>query len=237
MSGLAEQELDQSPTTLWFKRAGLLVSVLGVLGALGWLLSGAGQHGAASGTKRQTVSIKVLPDTPPPPPPKQEERPQPKQEPKQTMQMDAPKQVQAPVEAPPQLKMEGAAGDGPSAFGAGSISKDYQGGAVGTGDGGGTGTQSSRAQFRFFINTARQQLKDELERQLKTDESVIVADFSIWLTASGEIQRYDIQSTGKPAVDGQVKAALAQTAHALKLVPPPGLPLPVKFRLSLKPIG
>ena len=75
----------------------------------------------APSAKKQTVAIKVLPDTPPPPPPKPEDKPPPpKEEPKQVMQMDAPK-VQTPQQAPAQLKMDGAAGDGPSAFAAGQV--------------------------------------------------------------------------------------------------------------------
>lgn len=180
-------------------------------------------------SKRQTVAIKVLPDTPPPPP-KEDKPPPPKEEPKQVMQVEAPK-VQAPQEAPPQLKMEGPAGDGPSAFAGGAITKDYVGGPTGSG----TGTQSNRAQFQFFTNTARQQIKDEVERHLKTDAQQMVAEFSIWLTPAGDIQKYEVASTGNAQFDAQIKAALADSQ--LRLPPPPGLPQPLKFRMTLRPQG
>ncbi|WP_374593324.1 TonB C-terminal domain-containing protein [Aquabacterium sp.] len=236
MSGLAEQEINQSPARVWAGRVALVGGIAAALGLGAWLLSG--MSAKVSSPKKQTVAIKVLPDTPPPPPPpKPEDKPPPpKEEPKQVMQMEAPK-VQAPVDnQPQQLKMEGPAGDGPSAFAGGSITKDYVGGPVGDGTGG-TGTQSSRAQYKFFINTARQQLKDQLERNLSSAERQITAEFSIWLSPAGEIQRYEVAPTGKSDVDSQVKSALSQTARDLKLPPPPGLPQPLKFRLTLQPLG
>lgn len=231
MSGLAEQELDRSPARLWAGRIALVVGIAAVLGLMAWLLSGVSAK--SSTPKKQTVSIKVLPDTPPPPPPPpKDDKPPPPQEPKQTMQMEAPK-VQAPQEAPAALKMEGPAGDGPSAFAGGAITKDYVGGPTGTG----SGTQSNRAQFQFFFNSARQQLKDEIERHLKTDSPELTAVFSIWLDSSGAIKRFAVDSSGNAETDAQIKAALDETARSLRLQPPPDLPQPMKFRVSLRPLG
>lgn len=236
MTGLAEQELNQSTTRVWLGRVALFGGIAVALILIGWLISGISVK-TGGGAKKQTVAIKVLPDTPPPPPPppKPEDKPPPPQEVKQTMQMEAPK-VQAPQEAPAALKMEGAAGDGPSAFAAGSVSKDYVGGPVGNGNGG-TGTQSNRAQFQFFFNTAKQQLKDEIERHLKTDSPELTAVFSIWLDNNGSIKRFVVAPSGDAETDAQVKAALDETSRALRLQPPPDLPQPMKFRLSLRPQG
>lgn len=232
MTGLAEQELNRSPARDWLGRIGLIAGIVAALGLVVWMLSGLGAKSSAP--RRQTVAIKVLPDTPPPPPPPKEDKPPPpKEEPKQVMQAEVPK-VQAPQEAPPQLKMEGAAGDGPSAFAAGAVNKDYIGGPIGTGAG---GTQSDRAKFQFFVRTARQQLKDELERHLKTDARQLTTEFAVWLGSNGAITRYEVAPTGSPQTDAQVKAALADTARALRLTPPPDLPQPLKFRLSLQPQG
>ena len=229
MSGLAEQELNQSSARVWAGRVALIGGIAAALGLGAWLLSG--MSAKVSSPKKQTVAIKVLPDTPPPPPPKPEDKPPPpKEEPKQVMQVEAPK-AQAPQEAPAQIKMEGPAGDGPSAFAGGAITKDYVGGPVGSG----SGTQSSRAQFQFFTTTARQQIKDEIERHLKTEAAQLVAEFSIWLSASGELQKYELVPTGNAQLDAQVKAALSESQ--LHLPPPVGLPQPLKFRMSLRPQG
>lgn len=234
MTGLAEQELNQSPARVWAGRLALVGGIAAALGLGAWLLSG--MSAKVSAPKKQTVAIKVLPDTPPPPPPKPEDKPPPpKEEPKQVMQMEAPK-VQAPVDnQPQQLKMEGPAGDGPSAFAGGAITKDYVGGPVGNGTG--SGTQSSRAQFQFFFNTAKQQLKEEIERHLRADAPELTAVFSIWLDGSGAIRRFAVDSSGNAEADAQIKAALDETARSLRLQPPPDVPQPLKFRLSLRPQG
>ena len=111
------------------KRILIGAAVVAVLALIAWGLSHINLGSGHAGPKRQTVKI-TLPDSPPPPPPKQEEKkPEPKEDNKPTQQME-----QKPIEAPPQpaqsLKMEGAAGDGPSAFSAGSVNKDYTSGQV-----------------------------------------------------------------------------------------------------------
>lgn len=233
MSGLAEQELNRSPAREWAGRLALIGGIAAVFGLGVWLLSGTSAK--APSAKKQTVAIKVLPDTPPPPPPKPEDKPPPpKEEPKQVMQMDAPK-VQTPQQAPAQLKMEGAAGDGPSAFAAGQVSKDYVGGPIGGGTG--TGTQSSRAQFQFFFNSAKQQLKDEIERHLRSDAPELTAVFLIWIDGNGAIRRVAVEPSGRAEADAQVRAALDEATRDLRLPPPPDLPQPLKFRLRLRPQG
>src|ERR1700679_200002 len=76
----------------------------------------------AGGSKRQIARIMILPDTPPPPPPPEEKKPPPKEEQTRQQQIVTPKQEMPP--APPQLKMEGTAGEGPSAFAAGESKQD-----------------------------------------------------------------------------------------------------------------
>ena len=74
------------------------------------------------------------------PPPKEE---QPKQ------QVEAPKQ-QTPPE-PRQLKMEGQAGEGPSAFAAGEVKQDYIGGDIGDG-----------SRYAGYVSRLEQMIQDEL---------------------------------------------------------------------------
>ena len=190
------------------------------------------------GPRRLVAKFSILPDTPPPPPPppKEEKKPEPpKEDPKQVMREEQIKQAEAPKPAEA-LKMEGAAGDGPSAFAAGSVAKDYAGGAPTTG-GGPAGTPADRAQERFYANSARQLLQGEIERHLKADADTLTATFAIWLASDGAIQRFELTPSGNDANDAALRAALDETRRQFKLPPPPALALsqPMRFRLSVRP--
>lgn len=196
-------------------------------------------HMKADAPKRQVAKISILPDTPPPPPPppKEEKKPEPpKEEPKQVIREEQIKQVEAPKPAEA-IKMEGAAGDGPSAFAAGSVNRDYAGGTPGTGTGGPAGTASDRAQERFYANTARQLLQSEIEKHLRSDAEQLTATFAIWLDKEGGIQRFELSPSGNDGNDSALRAALDETRRQLKLPPPPALALsqPMRFRLSVRP--
>jgi len=196
-------------------------------------------HMKADAPRRQVAKISILPDTPPPPPPppKEEKKPEPpKVEPKQVIREEQIKQVEAPKPAEA-IKMEGAAGDGPSAFAAGSVSKDYSGGAPATGSGGPGGTASDRAQERFYANTARQMLQSAIEKHLRSDAEQLTATFAIWLDKDGGIQRFELSPSGNDANDTAMRAALDETRRQFKLPPPPALALsqPMRFRLSVRP--
>lgn len=217
---------------------------LKILAAIGFVLLALAawwgiKHMKAEAPRRQVAKISILPDTPPPPPPppKEEKKPEPpKDEPKQVMREEQVKQVEAPKPAEA-IKMEGAAGDGPSAFAAGSVNRDYAGGAPGTGSGGPAGTAADRAQERFYANSARQLLQSEIERHLKSDAEQLTATFAIWLDKDGAIQRFELSPSGNDSNDAALRAALDDTRRQFKLPPPPALALsqPMRFRLSVRP--
>ncbi len=197
------------------------------------------KHMKAEAPRRQVAKITILPDTPPPPPPppKEEKKPEPpKEELKQVMREEAPKPVEAPKPAEA-IKMEGAAGDGPSAFAAGSVNRDYAGGTPVTGSGGPAGSAADRAQERFYANTARQLLQAEIEKYLKADAEQLTATFAIWLDKDGAIQRFELSPSGNDGNDFALRAALDETRRQFKLPPPPALALsqPMRFRLSVRP--
>lgn len=193
-----------------------------------------------SGPARQVAKIRLLPDTPPPPPPPPREEPKPKPvEQAKARPVEQLKPVESPPPRPEPLKMEGAAGDGPSNFAAGSVGKDYTGGEpVSTGAAsGGTGTASDRAGERFFANNARQLLRDEIERHLKSEASQLTAVFSVWFNGDGGIRRFELVPTGNATADSELSAALDETSRAFRLQPPAGLTQPLRFKLSLRPLG
>ena len=208
----------------------VVVGVLALLLVLGWAISHI-SLGTSGPPKRQVVKI-TLPDLPPPPPPKVEEKkPEPKQENKPTQQME-----QKPVEAPPQqaqaLKMEGAAGNGPSAFSSGSVGKDYIGGPIGQGTGDGA---AQRQRMMFYANAVKQQLKDALERHLQSDERQITVTFELWIGSDGRIAKYRVEPSGSEQAQRDVKTAFDQVVDDTQFAPPGDAPQPLKMRMTLLP--
>lgn len=190
--------------------------------------------------KRQIAKIAVLPDTPPPPPPpppkeQKPEPPKPEQRPQpQAEQVDKP--PPAPANEP--IKMEGAAGTGPSAFAAGSVTQDYRGGTPTVG-----GTAASapsvadRAQERLYAGTVRQMLRDEIERQLSPEAGELTASFALWVAGDGRISKWEFDGGTVPPRAELLKTALDRSAETLRLPAPPALTLPMRFRLTLRPGG
>lgn len=213
------------------RKAGLAVLVVGIVALAFW---GVSQIKLDKGhaPKRQTVKI-TLPDTPPPPPPKQEEKkPEPKEDNKPAPQMEQ-KQIEAPPQVAQTLKMEGTAGDGPSAFSSGSVGKEYSGGAVATGPAGGTG--SDRAKYQFYVSSTKQLLKDALERHLQTDEKRVTVTFSLWIAADGRIAKYQIEPTGNERTQADLQTAFEQASQDTKFPVPGDTPQPLRLRMTLLP--
>ena len=208
------------------------VLVLALLG-VGWFIySQMGQSGG--GPKRQTVKIAVLPDAPPPPPPppKEEKRPEPKPEDNKPEP-----QEQKPIEAPPepqQLKMEGAAGDGPSAFGAGSVNNEYRGGAIGAGG----GTVGDRLAASSYGNAVKRDIDNWLQRQAALRRA---GDYSlpilIWVRADGSVERVRlVGSSGDEGTDQTLREALDRFP-GFRNPPPAGMPQPISLKLSNRRAG
>ncbi len=183
---------------------------------------------------RQVSRIAVLPDTPPPPPP-----PQRKEEPKPEQRAAA---QQPQREAPPApkadapIKMDGPAGDGPSAFAAGAVSQDYKGGAPVVGGGASAPSVADRALERLYANSVRQMLHDEIERQLGRDAGELTSSFAIWIAADGRIDRFELDPGALPEKDEPMRLALEASSRSLRLPPPPST-APLRFRLTVRPAG
>lgn len=233
MSINASNDDDSKPGVTRFIVPGGIA--LGLIGAA--LLVHSLMGSGPSAPKRQTVKIAVLPDTPPPPPPpKPEKPPEPKPQDNTPQPQDQPKVTEAPPE-PQQLKMEGAAGDGPSAFSAGSVSSDYKGGAIGAGNGASAPSAGDRAKFNFYAKSAQQVLRAELDRTLARDVIRLGARLQIWIDASGRIDRYEVKGLSDAAAQNQVRAAMQDISKGFRLVPPAGLPQPLEMRLSVNPLN
>lgn len=181
--------------------------------------------------RRQMVKIAVLPDTPPPPPPpKEEKKPEPeKVEAKPQPTPEQPKPVETPP-APQQLKMDGPAGDGPSAFAAGQVSQEYKGGEIGTGQG------ANRLQYAFFTNRLTRHIQSELAR----DDDLKGLDYRVnvrlWLTPTGGMQKVELlSSTGNAEHDRDLRQALMQLPPVDQM--PANLPQPLTLRITNRVTG
>jgi hypothetical protein len=215
------------------RRLAIAVAVLVVLALVVWLARKLASH-SESGPKKQVAKISILPDTPPPPPPpppKERKEEPPKAEQRQQQPDNTPK-----PQASETLKMEGAAGNGPSAFAAGSVSKDYQGGAP---VGGGTSgpSASDRAAERLYAGTVRQMLRDEIERQLPAEAGELQATFALWVANDGRLSRWELDPSTPPASQATLEQALKRSAEGLRLPAPNAVPQPLRFKLTLRANG
>ena len=232
MAALAESSLEPVTPRQWALRVALVLAAIALVAGL--VVGIKSLLGAPTAAKRQMARIAILPDTPPPPPPKEEKKPEPpKDEPKQAMREETVKQ-EAPRPADAPIKMDGPAGDGPSAFAAGNVKNEYNGGAPVIGGSGGGGTPD-RAQERLYATSVRQLLHDEIEKHLPPDSGEVVATFSVWIDPDGTIRRFELVPTGDAARDAALRNAFEQTTHQLHLPGHAGLPQPMRFRLSVRP--
>jgi protein TonB len=196
--------------------------------------------GVPSAPKRQVARIALLPDQPPPPPPppKDEPPPPPREAPKQPLREEQVKEAEAPKPANEPIKMEGEAGSGPSAFAAGPVRSEYSGGAPQIGPAASAAAPRDRARERLYVNSARQMLRDTLERHFRSEIDEATAEFQLWLQRDGAIERVRLAPTGDGRLDRELQAALDRTSQELRLPPPPA-PLgggePLRFRLTVKP--
>lgn len=226
-------EDDEKPSLI--KKIIIALVVLSVLAGLAYLLKGLFDTPERGERKITTIKLKDPPPPPPPPPPPKEK---PKEVPKKIekkIKQEAPKPK--PVETPPQeqLKMEGAAGDGPSPFAAGQVTEEYKGGDVGTKKTIGGG--KSKRHFAWYTGLIKSQIEAAIanDKSLSTDNFKVVV--KIWLTANGGIKRYRlIGSTGNAERDAKVKQAL-DSMPAISEAPPSDMPQPVKLRVTARSFG
>jgi periplasmic protein TonB len=204
----------------------LAVALLG--GAMYYMLSGK----SSSGVKRPP-KITLMPTTPPPPPPKEEKKPEPPKEQKEIKDVPQAPPKDAPPAPPSQdLKMDGPAGDGPSAFSSGKITNEDLS-KVGTGGGSG-GIEPPKGLFNPFNNYSTQ-IKGELQRYLNKNKDLKQQAYKIkvdvWVNASGAVFKHKLLgSTGDADMDEAINQAIKQM-EAFSSPPPDNMPMPINLRL------
>lgn len=180
--------------------------------------------GGKSGKPRKPPVVTLLPDKPPPPPPppKEEKKPEPPKENKD-VKIEPPKEAPQPAQNEP-LKMEGAAGDGDSAFGAGTVGREYAGGNVGA-----TGAVQG-----MYAGRLQRHLQEQLSRNRKLKESDYRVTVRVWLRRDGSVEKADLaQSTGNSGLDELLREALLQVA-AMREAPPENMPQPIRIRITAR---
>jgi len=229
MDAVAE-ETPVSATRLWTTRVVVVLLVLAVLAGIGYGIKKLFSGGPAQ--KKQITTVKLLPDTPPPPPP-----PPPKEPPKETPK-EQPKEIKAPepkpVEAPPaeNLKMEGPAGDAPSAFQSGAVNNEYKGGDVTTGPK--IGGKKNMAAFAWFTNKVDAQIKKALDAEGGLNKVKYQVDVRVFLTAQGDIDHAElIDSSGDAEIDALIRKVLSRIPP-LKESAPEDMPRKVVVRMASK---
>ena len=230
---LAEDSLKPVSARVWAIRVAAVLLAAALIAAIAMWARGLGD--GSKKPRQQVAKIALLPDTPPPPPPKEEpKKPPPPKEDARPEPREVPKVADVPKPAAEPLKMEGAAGDGPSNFAAGSVKDEYRAGAPQIGASGPAGAPVDRANERFYASTARQLLRDGIEKHLPSDAGELTATFSIWVDPEGRIARFEVADTGDRTRDGAMEGALDRARRDLRLPPPGALAQPMRFRLTAR---
>jgi TonB family protein len=151
------------------------------------------------------------------------------------MEQPTPKAEQAPPSQ--DLKMEGTAGNGPSAFSAGRVtnedlSKVGKGG--GSEGGGGSGDPCKRSGFDPCNNYANL-IKGEMQRMLRKNSALKLQQYAVeikvWVSPSGLIDKVEISSsTGNEELDELIRKGIAAMPN-FSQAPPASMGQPIHLRI------
>lgn len=214
---MEKSPIEQRRAIVLWIAVGLAVLAIGFFG-LRSLMSGPTGHKAPP-------KITLIPTTPPPPPPppKEEKKPEPKEQKEEKVQAPQEQKIAPPDN--PTLKMEGAAGDGPSAFGSGKVtSEDIS--KLGNGGGG------LRNPFASYETTVKNELQRHLARHSELKRRLYKIEVRIWVAEDGRLKNFELVGTTSDAdMDETIRQVLAKFP-AFAEPPPPRMSQPMRFRLS-----
>jgi periplasmic protein TonB len=179
--------------------------------------------------KTKAPKISLIPNTPPPPPPppKEEKKIDPPKEQKEVkLDQPAPPKEAPAAPASQELKMDGPAGDGPSAFSSGAITRDDLSN-LGKG-----GTPASNGPFNAFKNYATL-IKGEMQRHLARTKDLRQLNYRVevrvWVARDGHMLRHEmIGSTNDPDTDVLIQKTLASLGTFTQ-PPPEQMPQPIRL--------
>ena len=229
-SGGSEATRDEGRGTLLIVGLVIVVLVLAGYGAKLWFDS-------KSAAPRKPPKISLIPTTPPPPPPppKEEKRPEPPKEIKEVkVQPLEPKNEPPPDQS---LKMEGAAGDAPSAFAGGKVVSEDMGKVGNPGVIGGTGGASASARgtvqdpFNTYATAVKGELQRNLARRAELKRRRYGVEINLWVAGDGRLTRFEVLgSSNDDDTDAAIRNALAALG-SFSEAPPPNMPQPLRLRI------
>jgi protein TonB len=215
----AEQKSDRR-SMVWMALA--VIALLAVV-AFG-LKSLLGGHGTSV---KKPPKISLLPATPPPPPPppKEEKRPEPKEQ-KEVKLEQVEKKDEPPAD--PSLKMEGAAGDGPSMFAAGKVTnEDLSRIGAGTGAVGG----GLLNPFNTYANAIKTELQRHLGRRTDLKRRQYKIEVRVWVADNGRLKNFELMGTTNDSdTDEAIRTGMAALASFAES-PPAKMPQPIRLRI------
>jgi protein TonB len=172
-----------------------LLSLL-VVGGLGWWIYSAAQ--APVEKPANTVQVQLIRPPPPAPPP-----PPPPPPPEEDVDVPEPEEVpdipEPNLEPAPDSGVDAPAGEGMQVAG-----------------GGGGGNRDSRPynlaeHQRWYAQKARDRIRALLSRRAGIKKGEYKVPIRLWIDVDGGLERYELmRSTGDPAVDREIEAALAE---------------------------
>ncbi len=189
-----------------------------------------------SAAPRKPPKISLIPTTPPPPPPppKEEKRPEPPKEVKEVRVQPEPKNEPPPDQS---LKMEGAAGDAPSAFAGGKVVSEDMGKIGNPGVIGGTGGAPVVARgtvldpFNTYASAVKGELQRNLARRAELKRRRYGVEINLWVADDGRLTRFELLgSSNDDDTDAAIRTALAALG-SFSEAPPPKMPQPLRLRI------
>lgn len=204
----------------------MALAIVAILVIVGFgLKSLLGGHGSAS---RKPPKISLIPSTPPPPPPppKEEKKPEPPKEQKEVKMDQVEKKDEPPAD--PALKMEGAAGNGPSMFAAGKVTNEDLS-RLGTGGGGAMVNPFNG--FNAYANAIKVELQRQLAKRPELKRRQYRIEVRVWVSEDGRLKNFELLGTTN---DGDTDEAIRNVLVSLpgfSEPPPAKMPQPIRLRI------
>ncbi len=129
--------------------------------------------------------------------------------------------------ADPSLKMEGAAGDGPSMFAAGKVTNEDLS-RMGAGGG---GASSLTNPFNTYASVIKNELQRHLARRSDLKRRQYRIEVRVWVAEDGRLKNYELLGTTN---DGETDEAIRNVLAALPAfseAPPAKMPQPIRLRI------
>ncbi len=170
---------------------------------------------------RKPPKISLIPSTPPPPPPKEEKKPEPKEQ--KEVKVEQPQEQKDIAPPDPALKMEGQAGDGPSAFAAGKVTSEDLSKL-----GGGGGLLNP---FNTYASAIKGELQRQLSRRSELKRRQYRIEIRVWVNESGRMKHFELLGTTNDSDTDEAIRSVLTALPTFSEPPPLNMPQPIRLRI------